>query len=194
MIGCRSVDSRTRPLHNGYAMPAIHQLSDHMNRTQDFASMNTLRKVRTLLVPTAMAVVATIGIGSLAVERAAAAGQGGQKTVWDGVYTASQADARGRKEYLQYCAACHLEELQGEDLAPPLKGEDFLIRWSDQSVQDFVNRVQTTMPADAPGTLMPQQVVDITAYIFKWNKMMAGSDELKPDAESLKTITITKRR
>ena len=165
-----------------------------MHRTNAFASMPKIRKVRTLLVPTAMAVVATIGIGTFATERTSAASQGGQKTVWDGVYTASQADGRGRKEYLQSCAACHLEELQGEDLAPPLKGEDFLIKWSDQSVQDFVNRIQTTMPADAPGTLMPQQAVDITAYIFKWNKMMAGSDELKPDAESLKTIKITKAR
>jgi len=156
--------------------------------------MCTVRSVRSFLVPAAIAVAALIGVESYAVAPPSAAAQGGQKTVWDGVYSEDQASTRGRKEYLQSCAACHLEELQGEDLAPGLKGEDFLIRWSDQSVQDLVTRIQTTMPADAPGSLSTQAVVDITAYIFRGNRMAAGSDELKPDAEALKSIKITKAK
>jgi S-disulfanyl-L-cysteine oxidoreductase SoxD len=113
------------------------------------------------------------------------------KTTKEGVYTAAQAD-RGKKAYLTACASCHQEGLQGADLAPPLKGDDFLVPWSSQSINDLFERVATTMPADAPGSLPKDVDADILAYVLQVNKFPAGTDELKPDPASLKAITIGK--
>jgi hypothetical protein len=46
------------------------------------------------------------------------------------------------------------------------------------------------MPADAPGTLTPQQTSDITAYVLKLNKYPAGQTELPTDLAALKNIKI----
>jgi mono/diheme cytochrome c family protein len=111
------------------------------------------------------------------------AAQGG-KTAKDGVYTAAQAE-RGKRSYLMACASCHQEGLQGADLAPPLKGDDFLLPWSSQTVNDLYQKVATTMPADSPGSLRSQANADIVAYVLQVNKFPAGSDELKPDAAAM---------
>ena len=102
------------------------------------------------------------------------------KAAKDGVYTEAQAE-RGKKSYLQACASCHQEGLQGADLAPPLKGDDFLLPWSSQSVNDLYQKVATTMPADSPGSLRSQTNADIVAYMLQVNKFPAGAEELKPD-------------
>ncbi len=115
------------------------------------------------------------------------------KNVWDGVYSDAQA-GRGKKSYVTHCAACHNEGLQGGDLAPELKGEDFLLRWNDKSMFEFVDRIQKTMPQDNPGGLMPQENADIVAYILQVNKMAAGSTDLPSDEAALKAITITKTK
>lgn len=117
------------------------------------------------------------------------AGQG-SRNVWDGVYSDAQA-TRGKTLYITHCAACHNEGLQGGDLAPALKGEDFLLRWNDKPMFELVDRVSTTMPQDAPGTLKPQENADITAYMLQANKMAAGAADLPSDADALKAITIT---
>ena len=115
------------------------------------------------------------------------------KNVWDGVYSDAQA-GRGKKSYVTHCAACHNEGLQGGDLAPELKGDDFLLRWNDKSMFEFVDRIQKTMPQDNPGGLMPQENADIVAYILQVNKMAAGSTDLPSDEGALKAITITKSK
>jgi mono/diheme cytochrome c family protein len=114
------------------------------------------------------------------------------RSVLDGVYSDEQG-ARGKKLYVESCASCHQEGLQGADLAPALKGEDFILKWAGSSMQDFFTKVATTMPADAPGTLTPQVNADIVAFILQVNKFPAGHDELKPDAPLLKAIAITPR-
>ena len=113
------------------------------------------------------------------------------KTTKDGVYTEAQAE-RGRKAYLSACASCHQEGLQGADLAPPLKGNDFLLPWSSQSVNDLFERIATTMPGDAPGSLPRDVDADIVAYVLQVNKFPAGTEELKPDVEAMKGIMIGK--
>lgn len=115
------------------------------------------------------------------------------KTVWDGVYTEAQA-GRGKKSYITNCASCHNEGLQGGDLAPELKGESFLLRWNDKSMFEFVDRMQKTMPQDAPGSLSAEENGDIVAYILQVNKMTPGSADLSSDAAALKAITITKSK
>jgi hypothetical protein len=46
-----------------------------------------------------------------------------------------------------------------------------------------------TMPAYAPGSLMPAQTADVLAHMLSVNKYPAGTAELAPGPE-LKSITI----
>lgn len=138
-----------------------------------------------------MTKVASLTIAAAMLAFSVAAAQ--TKNVWDGVYSDAQA-GRGKKSYVTHCAACHNEGLQGGDLAPELKGEDFLLRWNDKSMFEFVDRIQKTMPQDNPGGLMPQENADIVAYILQVNKMAAGSTDLSSDEAALKAITITKTK
>ena len=138
-----------------------------------------------------MTKVASLTIATAMLAFSVAAAQ--TKNVWDGVYSDAQA-GRGKTSYVTHCAACHNEGLQGGDLAPELKGEDFLLRWNDKSMFEFVDRIQKTMPQDNPGGLMPQENADIVAYILQVNKMAAGSTDLPSDEAALKAITITKSK
>lgn len=138
-----------------------------------------------------MTKVASLTIAAAMLAFSVAAAQ--TKNVWDGVYSDAQA-GRGKKSYVTHCAACHNEGLQGGDLAPELKGEDFLLRWNDKSMFEFVDRIQKTMPQDNPGGVMPQENADIVAYILQVNKMAAGSTDLPSDEAALKGITVTKTK
>lgn len=134
-----------------------------------------------------MRLVAAFGLAALA--SVGAAGQA--KTVWDGVYSDAQA-GRGKKAYITHCAECHNEGLQGGDLAPALKGDDFLLQWNDKSMAELFERTQKTMPQSNPGGLMPQETADILAYVLQVNRMPAGQADLPGDAAALKPIAITK--
>jgi mono/diheme cytochrome c family protein len=116
-----------------------------------------------------------------------------RRTVWDGIYNEGQA-TRGKQLYVGNCSVCHQEGLQGADLAPALKGDSFVLRWSDSSVDDMFTAISSSMPADAPGTLMPQQYLDIVTYLLQQNSFPAGNEEIKADPALLKTITITKSK
>jgi len=112
----------------------------------------------------------------------------GHASTRDGVYTDGQA-ARGQASYKTACASCHGETLQGSGAAtPPLAGQDFTMNWTGQTVDDLFERIQTTMPADHPGTLSRAANADIVAYILKFNKLPAGKSELPSDAGALKQI------
>ena len=141
-----------------------------------------------LVIAAATGVAVTIGILSGSIVRPVAAQAG--KTVLDGVYSDEQA-ARGKKLYVASCSSCHQEGLQGADLAPALKGDDFVLKWAGYSMQDLFDKIATTMPGDAPGTLAPQVNADIASFILQANKFPSGHDELKPEAPLLKAIAIT---
>jgi S-disulfanyl-L-cysteine oxidoreductase SoxD len=112
----------------------------------------------------------------------------GHPSTRDGVYTETQA-TRGQASYKKACASCHTETLEGSGAAiPPLAGEDFTMNWTGQTVDDLFERIQTSMPADRPGTLSRTENADILAYILKVNKLPAGQNELPGDAEALKPI------
>lgn len=131
--------------------------------------------------------VAAFGLAVAAV--AVVVGQ--TKTVWDGVYSDAQA-GRGKKAYITHCAECHNEGLQGGDLAPALKGDDFLLQWNDKSMAELFERTQKTMPQSNPGGLMPQETADILAYVLQVNRMPAGQADLPGDAAALTPIAITR--
>ena len=116
------------------------------------------------------------------------AGQG-TRSVWDGVYSDAQA-GRGKKAYITHCAECHNEGLQGGDLAPALKGEEFLLRWNDKAMAELFERTQKTMPQSNPGGLSAQETADIIAYMLQVNRMPAGKDDLGTEEAALKAIAI----
>jgi mono/diheme cytochrome c family protein len=138
--------------------------------------------------------VASAGLAALAFAAfgamvAAAALQ--DKTSADSVYSDGQS-ARGETLSNGKCSVCHGEKLIGTDLAPGLQGDSFLSTWSGRTAADLYEKIQSTMPADAPGSLNPQQATDIVAYIFKLNKFPAGSDDLAKEEATLKAIKIRK--
>jgi S-disulfanyl-L-cysteine oxidoreductase SoxD len=101
------------------------------------------------------------------------AGQARQVTA-EGSYSTAQAN-RGKQLYSDQCLACHGEMLEGV-VGPPLTGDDFLTDFGGHPVADVIQKIQSTMPQQAPGTLTRAQSTDLTAYILQFNKYPAGPD------------------
>ena len=129
-----------------------------------------------------------IATTSLAVYAGSAAAV--QESAWDGVFTEEQA-TRGQETYQRECASCHLDDLLGDGIAPPLVGVPFSFRWSDLSVGDMLTAIRTTMPQGAPASLSVSGYVDIVAYLLKANEFPAGDAELPTDEDALTEIIIT---
>ena len=110
-------------------------------------------------------------------------------SVLAGVYTEEQAK-RGEAVSTKLCVSCHGPDLTGGEAGPALVGLEFLGNWTGLTAGDFYDRVNATMPADAPGTMTPQQTSDVAAYVLKLNKFPAGQTELPTDLAALKTIKI----
>jgi mono/diheme cytochrome c family protein len=117
----------------------------------------------------AIAAYAVVGVFSITGH----AGQARQVTA-GGSYSAAQAN-RGKTLYSDQCVACHGEMLEGV-VGPPLTGDDFLTDFGNHPVADVVQKIQATMPQQAPGTLTRAQAADLTAYILQANKYPAGAD------------------
>ena len=124
-----------------------------------------------------------------AAEAEAAATPGAGVSVWSGVYTDEQAK-RGESVSNKLCTSCHGPDLTGGEAGPTLVGLEFTGNWNNLTVAEFFDRVHATMPADAPGTMTPQQTSDVTAYVFKLNKYPAGTTELPTDLAALEGIKI----
>ena len=122
---------------------------------------------------------ALIFIGSLGT----VTGQSADVSIWDGVFTEEQA-ARGEDAYLRECAACHLDDMLGDGIAPALTGAAFDFRWSEFSVGDMFASIRATMPQGAPASLSPQAYVDIVSHILKGNSLPTGETELLPDEDA----------
>jgi mono/diheme cytochrome c family protein/sugar lactone lactonase YvrE len=108
-------------------------------------------------------------------------------SVWDGIYTDAQA-TRGAAAYGSYCASCHGATLAGTGEAPALAGGQFVGDFNSETVGDIFDRIRTTMPLAAPGSLTRNQYADILAYILKANSFPAGAKELDRRSEYLKAI------
>ena len=115
------------------------------------------------------------------------------KTSWDGVYTTEQA-AKGNAEYKDSCASCHGDKLQGRGQTPPLQGSDFTSRWDGMSLAELFDKLQTSMPADRPGTLSKEQNAAILSYLLQANQMPAGTAELTSEAAELKGIQFAEKK
>ena len=132
---------------------------------------------------------ASCGVALLLVGAAIANAQAAERSVWSGVYTAEQA-GRGKVAYDEQCAACHGASLTGGDVAPPLSGSAFLNNWNNTSAGDLFERIHSTMPQSAPGSLSGKTVSDIEAYMFQANGFPAGQLALPPAQPMMAGIKI----
>jgi len=113
------------------------------------------------------------------------------KSVGDGIYSKAQAE-RGAKVYAENCSFCHGDDLKGSDVIPALVGADFIGSWKGKTAADLFEKVNTTMPATAPGTLTPAQTADVVAHMFAVAKYPEGTAELPGKMDELKQIRIDK--
>ncbi|HWK53704.1 MAG TPA: c-type cytochrome [Hyphomicrobiales bacterium] len=105
-------------------------------------------------------------------------------TVLDGVYTAQQA-TRGKRAYARYCEECHLGDLEGGALEPPLVSVLFLDAWREDYLYSLYDFIATRMPKSKEhraGSLKPQEYLDILVYILQRNDFPSGSQTLTPEA------------
>ena len=111
----------------------------------------------------------------------------GWPSVWDGVYTASQA-TRGEAAYRANCASCHGAKLEGQGRSPALTGRDFRWDWDLMGVDNLFEKMLFTMPLDRQGQLSAVREAEILAYILKSNRFPAGNRELPADADQLRVV------
>jgi mono/diheme cytochrome c family protein len=138
---------------------------------------------------TAVAVV----VSSTTLHAGAAQQAGGDRKLWDGVYTAEQA-ARGKPRFEASCSRCHNNELIGSERGPTLKGNTFWAKYENDSLGSLFTLIRDTMPRDGGAGVVSDEVkVDILAYILSRNDVPAGNEELKLAANALEAIKITKK-
>ena len=133
--------------------------------------------------------VATAGAGLLA-QATGSGAPAGDRTVWDGVYTAGQAE-RGRQAYEASCGRCHGVDLQGRADNRALVGDRFWQDWGEDSLGTMFSVVQKTMPRGASGSLSEQTYLDIVAYVLEKNAYPAGAAEL--DATNVHGVRVIRK-
>ncbi len=106
-----------------------------------------------------------------------------------GAYTAAQA-AHGATIFAAQCASCHGANLEG-GVGPQLAGDDFIAKWNGETAADVHDVVANQMPLSNPGSLKPDEALDVVAYILQQNRYAAGSTPLT--AATLKSVTIAKQ-
>jgi hypothetical protein len=114
-----------------------------------------------------------------------------QRGVWDGIFTAAQADAG--KLSSGRCQGCHGPELNGTERAPALKGPAFLANWEDGSVNKLFVKIRDTMPPGNTDSLPPDTKLNIVAHLLRENGFPAGTSELTQSADALDSLQITKK-
>jgi mono/diheme cytochrome c family protein len=98
------------------------------------------------------------------------------RTVAQGVYSAAQA-GRGQALYTANCQLCHGPELKGA-VGPMLTGDGFTTAWAGRPLSDLVDKIEKTMPPQAPGSTTRAQALDIAAFILQYGKFSAGQADL----------------
>jgi mono/diheme cytochrome c family protein len=112
-------------------------------------------------------------------------------SVWDGVYTAEQAE-RGKANFDLSCSRCHNSDLSGSDRGPTLTGDKFLSNWLDGSLEALFSLIRDTMPQGSANILNDDSKADVLAYILQRNSFPPGTTELTAGAR-LDTVQILKK-
>lgn len=103
------------------------------------------------------------------------------RSVRDSVYTADQA-TEGKALFTQFCLRCHA--------APDFASPRFHEKWDTRTLHDLYALVSRNMPFDQPGSLRPQQTVELLSFILSVNGYPAGGKELTWDQVELSSIRI----
>jgi mono/diheme cytochrome c family protein len=142
------------------------------------------RAVSLLIVALSGALAGTVATG-------AGAGDPAAHFIQTAAYTAEQAQ-RGLHLYFKNCSGCHGDMLNGAESGPALSGGAFERRWQGRTVADLYDKARLTMPPlpDQPGKLSPQEYIDIVAAILRTNGAPVGTQELAPQPDALKALTI----
>ena len=107
-----------------------------------------------------------------------------------GVYTVAQAE-RGHQIYLNRCQRCHSVATGGGGGgggAPAFGGGTFTADFEGDTLFAIENRINTSMPADEPGSTNRVQATDLVAFILSMTRVPAGRTELPPDGNFLRLI------
>jgi quinoprotein glucose dehydrogenase len=115
-----------------------------------------------------------------------------QKKIWDGVFTAVQAQ-RGKAAFDVSCSRCHNLALTGSERGPAIKGSGFLSHWEKDSLAGLFVKIRDTMPEGGPGTVRDEVKIDILSYILQQNGFPEGRDELTLDLSALEDIRLTRK-
>ncbi len=107
----------------------------------------------------------------------------GQRSVKAGVYTAAQAD-RGQELFRSKCASCHAPNRFTDDF--------FYISFAGKPMWEMFDVISDTMPEDNPGSMKPEEYVDVMAYLLKLNAFPAGESELPTGKDGLSAILMEK--
>jgi cytochrome c len=106
----------------------------------------------------------------------------------------------GAAIYAKKCAACHMSDLQGSKSGPALVGGKGTLNTANPirtvgsfwafatTLYDFINRA---MPKAAEGSLTPDEVYSLTAYILFKNDIVKETDVI--DAKSLPRVRMPNR-
>jgi mono/diheme cytochrome c family protein len=123
----------------------------------------------------------------------------GTVSIWDGVFTVEQA-RRGQAAYTGPCDRCHGYKLDGAsddpDMlpTPPAAGRKFLRAWEGRSLAALFEYTRATMPANNPGFLTTQELVDVIAYMLLVSGAPAGDTELGAAPRDLARVMVEQRR
>jgi mono/diheme cytochrome c family protein len=135
----------------------------------------TSRRSVSRLLPAIVWFLAAAGSGLAAAQPAKAPG----RTVWDGVYTDTQAE-RATAIFSQSCSRCHTLTSEN-DGNRPLVGDKFWEGYTQRTVADLLTFVSTNMPNGNAGSLAASTYNDLVALILKSNGFPAGMTELTPE-------------
>jgi mono/diheme cytochrome c family protein len=97
---------------------------------------------------------------------------------------------RGEALYKNICVMCHGSNMRIGGVGPGLAGPRFVARWKDKGVAEIYDKIKTTMPQDAAGSLTPEQAADAVAFILSSNKYPGGGAELTAETAPQKTAPI----
>ena len=122
----------------------------------------------------------SVMLGGAAVALAAAGIWGaaiGQQVA--GPFTEAQVSA-GRQAFNENCAGCHQPDLSGMTDALPLAGKGFMGAWAKKTTADLFNKIHTSMPYGAGGSLPVETYTSIVTYILHANGARAGQAAFTP--------------
>lgn len=100
-------------------------------------------------------------------------------------FSAEQAD-RGRDMFRASCTECHYSS--------EFSDSQFKFKWSRRSAGSLYQLIATSMPETAPGSLSPEETVDLVSYILRMNGFEAGDGELAADRAVLDEISLASIR